>query len=547
MPPTNVIPKSVIFAIVAAAGCFVAALLAEPLFLGKTPPIIIPPPPEPPSPFFVFCIDDSGSMGGRKREDVKQAAKDFVSSQNLERGKIGIVVFDSRSQVHLPLSRNKTEILRSLETYHLGGGTAFAGALHDALNQFEGGQEIANINHEHNNRVEEVNEKICEVNQLIETGRIKGKTIERLLPQTVPKIVLFFTDGMNDDQPQTLQKAQELREKGIKIYAISTMDGDKNYLARMTGDASLVYMTDDAGIKNAFKQMEQQINAELSAAQPDFLRNVSQEQMDNESGDIVVIVGTSRTTQIMQATIWSLLLCLGMCICIVTVQNHLMRKPLFIQNQFITLCIGGAAGGILAGFCGDTIFQIMPVVFIGRLAGLCILGAILGLAMSFYIANLDRKWALIGGSLGGVLGAIGFAVSTFMVGQTSGRLLGAAIIGACIGAMIGFVEQFYRNVWLMVLYDPRNFTQVNLGSRAITVGSASSDTVFVKDVGPKAATFLMVGNDIQFADANGTQTLRPGDSVKVGNVELAVCSKNIVGIRKFYPMKMTRARELMNK
>jgi len=545
----DMIPKSVVFAVVAALGCFIAALLAEPLFLGKTPTIIIPQPPDPPSPYFVFCIDDSGSMSGNKREDVKDAAKEFISTRNLEKEKIGIVVFDRTSQVHLPLSKDKHRALSAIDSYRLGGGTVFSAPLQDALNLFEGETEITQINQTYRDRIEEINKAIGEVNQLIEIGRIKGKEMERLLPQTVPKIVLFFTDGQPEHEPPQLglQKAQELREKGIKIYAISTMDGDKNYLAKMTGDASQVYMVNDAHIKDAFKQMEQQINAELSAAQPDFLRDVPKKQTADGSGDIEIIIGTSRTKQILQSTVWSMLLCLGMCVFIVIVQNLLMRKPLFIPDQLATLCIGGAIGGLLAGFCGDTVFQIIPIVFIGRLVGLCILGAILAYAMSFYIANLDRKWALIGGVLGGFLGAIGFQIFANALSGTSGRLLGAAILGACIGAMIGFVEQFYRNVWLMVVYDPRNFTQVNLGSRAITVGSGTSDTVFVKDVGTKAATFLMVDSEIRFADANGTQTLRAGDSVKVGSVEFAVCSKNVVGIRKFYPMKMSRARELMNK
>ena len=542
------IPKSVIFAVVAAIGCFVAAILAEPLFLGKTHSIIIPQPPEPPSPFFVFCIDDSGSMGPRQQADVKQAARDFINSRNMEREKVGIIVFSDHSRVFLPLSRDKGRILSVIASYRLGGGTAFAPPLHDALNLFERETEIVQTNQAYKERIEEINERISEVNQLIETRRVRGEKIDYLLSHSVPKIVLFFTDGANADQPQALRQAQELREKGIKIYAISTEPRTRNYLAQMTGDASQVFMVNDTQIKDAFKQVEQQINAELSAVQPDFLKDLPKQQTTDGSGDIEVVIGTSRTMQIVQAVVWSMLLCVGMCIFIVLVQNHLMRKPLFIPEQFLMLCIGGAAGGVLAGFCGDTVFQIIPFVFVGRLVGLCALGAILAYGMSFYIANLDRRWALIGGALGGVLGAIGFAISTQIVGQTSGRLLGAAIIGTCIGAMIGFIEQFYRNVWLMVMYDSRNFTQVNLGSRAITVGSDASDTVFVKDATPKAATFLVVGDTIQYTDTHGTQSLTPGKRVKIGSVELVICSKDVqFAPSKFYPMKMSRARELMSK
>ncbi|MCL2623446.1 MAG: VWA domain-containing protein [Planctomycetaceae bacterium] len=538
-------PKSVIFAAVAALGCFVAALLAEPLFLVKNPSIIIPKPPETPSPAFVFCFDDSGSMRGRKREDVKQAAKDFVNARNMDKEKIGIVVFDDTPRISLPLSRDKGQILFVINSYYAGGGTMFADALQDAMNLLERDPEIAQLNQTHKDRTESVNEKIDEVNQRIEAGYIKGKTIEKLLPQTVPKIVLFFTDGENFDQARALRKAVELRENGIKIYAISTMDGDKDYLALMTGDASQVLMVSDAQIKDAFKQVEQKINADLSVAVPDFLKDVSRRKTSNDSDSIEIFIGTSRTVQIVQATVWSMLLCLGMCLCILLVQNQMMRKPLFVPRQWRIVCLVAAVGGFLAGFCGDAAFQIMPVAFIGRLVGLAILGAILAFAMSFHIANLDRRRALFGGSLGGVLGAVGFAVSTQLAGQTSGRLLGAAILGACIGAMIGFIEQFYRHVWLMVLYDPRRFTQVNLGSHKVTVGSASTDTVFVNDAEPNAATFLAVGDKVQYTDARGTQSLVPGNRVKVGNVELVVCSKDVpFSPSRFYPMKMSKAMEL---
>ena len=100
----------------------------------------------------------------------------------------------------------------------------------------------------------------------------------------------------------------------------------------------------------------------------------------------------------------------------------------------------------------------------------------------------------------------------------------------------------------MVLYSPRNFAQVNLGSQATTVGSPTADTVFVKDVGTKAGSFLVVGNQVQYTDTHGTRFLTSGTSVTVGGVELVICSKDAqFAPSKFYPMKMSRARELMNK
>ncbi|MDR3183364.1 MAG: VWA domain-containing protein [Planctomycetaceae bacterium] len=533
------LPKSVIFAAVAAVGCFIAAILAEPLFI-ETAPIIIPQPPEPPSPFFCFCFDDSGSMGGNKRQAVKKAAKDFVLDRNLDKEKVGIVVFDGSSRVFLSLSHDKNAVLSKIDSYYLGGGTAFAGALHDAMTEFGNDSEIGQINNDYKSKTEQVNTKIDEANKLIGEGRVKAEKIPALLPLSVPKIVLFFTDGQNGDRPQTLQKAQELREKGIKIYAVATQDGDKNYLAQMTGDSSQVYMTSDTNIGSAFKQMEQKINADISAAQPDFLKNMSKTKAD-KSGELEITVGTKRSMQIIQATVWSMLLCLGMCIFIAIVQNRMMRKPLVIPMQLATLAVGGAAGGVAAGFIGDAAFQLIPVVFIGRLVGLGLLGAILAFGMSFFIANLDRKWALIGGAVGGVLGSLGFLIITSIMADTGGRLIGAAILGACIGAMIGWVETMFRNAWLMVMYDPRNFTQVNLGTQLVTVGGSNRDMIFINGAEPNLGTFQMSGNTVQYKTKNGTQTLNPGDRVNIGSVELVVCSKDVLfAVSKFYPMRMSK-------
>ena len=705
---TRKIPKSVIFAAVAAFGCFVAALIAEPLFT-ESPPIVIPrppmppmppeppelpvqpeppdvpmppSPPVPPGPFFVFCFDDSGSMSERgsagrsKRDDVKEAAKEFASARNLEKEKIGIVVFSNTSREFLPLSHDKRRILSVIDSYSHSGGTYFADALDHARVQFEGDLEVERLNKDYEReyrdyleqvetyqqqaedyrqeyeeyleqfeeylqqvedfqqhvrdyqqqvqdyhqefrnylkQIELVNEKIGEVNALITTGRIQGKAIEQLSPQTdlqsipqlildsirqsdqqldlqpapqadlqpvpesspesAPRIVLFFTDGQNFDEAEALQQAGELREKGIRIYAISTMDGNKNYLTEMTGSAEQVFMVNDAQIKDAFKQMEErinadirveprpevppqvkpepkspiryEINAEIFAPQSDFLKDVSKKQTVDESGNIAIFVGTGRLMQIVQSTVWSMLLCLGMCIFIVIVQNRMMRKPPVIAKQLATLCVGGAGGGLLAGFCGDAVFQMIPVVFVGRLVGLGVLGAILAFGMSFFIANLDRKWAFIGGAFGGVLGTVGFTVSTLMAGQTSGRLLGAVLLGASIGAMIGIAEMLSRKVWLAVVYSPRDVTIVNLGPQTVTVGSGSNDTVRIRNIVTRAAEFRVDGKDIRYKGPDGNRNLEPGARIKLGDVELVVCSQDAMfSPSRFYPIKFARAMEL---
>jgi Ca-activated chloride channel family protein len=525
MNTTQQIPKSVIFAVVAAVGCLIAAVLAEPLFV-KPPERYIP--PTPPAPKFCLTFDDSGSMGGFKRDAVKQAAKEFVNKRDLDKEKIAIVVFSSGSQIFLQLSHDKNQVLQTIQNYSNGGGTYFAQALQDSYSVFQNDTETQS----EELTLKEINAKIKEQN---EKDKQHQRQREPLKEQSVQKIVLFFTDGENADSQEALNKATMLRENGVMLFAVATQDGNRNYLTQMTGDVARVFMTSDRNIADAFKQVEQEI-AKITST--DSL-------LATKDKDGVVREEQSRNWILFQAIAWSALLCLGMALLIVLTQNKMLRKSLFEPIQFGTLAIGSIVGGIVAGYIGNSVFQFIPINFVGRLVGLVLLGSILAVGMSFYIPNLARFWALVGGAVGGFLGAIGFGISSAVVGDMSGRILGAIIIGTCIGAMIGWIESTFRNVWLMVMYDPRNFAQVNLGTQLVTVGSNNRNMIVIPNVEPFAGSFQVVGNTVQYKDAKGTRSLNPGDNVKIGHVELIVCSKDAVfAATKFYPMKMSRAKEL---
>ncbi|MDR2439560.1 MAG: hypothetical protein LBE12_09370, partial [Planctomycetaceae bacterium] len=71
------------------------------------------------------------------------------------------------------------------------------------------------------------------------------------------------------------------------------------------------------------------------------------------------------------------------------------------------------------------------------------------------------------------------------------------------------------------------------------------DTVFIADAAVKAGTFRTEGDKIRYTGPNGAQLLVPGNHVKIGTVELVICSKEVpFSPSKFYPMKMSRARAL---
>ena len=248
---------------------------------------------------------------------------------------------------------------------------------------------------------------------------------------------------------------------------------------------------------------------------------------------------------------WTVFAALGIALALVAIQNYFMKKTLLPKVQLPLVIAGAAIAGIATGFVAQTAMNALSAIHlgeVGRMLAWTILGSLLAFGMVFVIPNLDRAKALNFGALGGFFGSIGFLLMTFAVGETGGRLLGALILGACVGLLVAIVETIYRKVWLMAVYDPRNFAQVNLGAQAVTVGSGGNDTVPISGVGAKAGSFLVVGDRVEYTDANGVQSLMPGDRVKVGKVELVICSKEVpFAPSKFYPMKMSRAKELMGR
>ena len=462
-----------------AFGCLAAAILAEAF-------LFLLPKGEPKQETQAICltIDNSGSMMGSKLRDMQNAAKDFIDKRSGDY--LALAVFSSDARLLVRFTDNAKELKNAVGDIRIEGGTNFQRALEksaEALKESPG-----------NNSA-----------------------------------LLIFTDGDNTEgNPiRAIEVAQQLREQGVRIFAVAADEADEMYLAELTGDRSRVVSAKIGQFGDAFATAEKMIASTIGS----------------ERG--------SKTVALIEVSGWTVFIALGIALALVAIQNYYLKKTLLPQNQLIVVAIGSLLAGIAAGFVAQTTMSALSAIHfgeLGRILAWAVLGCLLAFGMVFVIPNLDKKKALGCGALGGFLGCIGFLILTATVGNTGGRLIGAFILGACIGLLVAIVETVFRKVWLMVIYDPRNFTQVNLGVQAVTVGSGKNDTVPIPGVGEKAASFLVVGDTVRYTDANGTQSLVPGSKVKVGNVELVVCSKDVpFSPSKFYPMKMSRARELKNK
>jgi len=468
--------KPVVFMLSAALGCLIAAILAE-AFLFMLPK-------GEPSQAICLTIDISGSMAGDNLRDMQNAAKQFIDKRSGD--SLAIAVFSSDARLLVPFTRDPKELKKTIDNLEAFGATNFQRAL-----------EVS---------AQALNEQ-------------KGKS----------SALLIFTDGenTNGDANRAIQIAKELRQEGVRIFAVAAVDADGMYLADLTGDRNRVVSTQDGKFGEAFATAERMIATTIGSG---------------SGSHTVAFIATSG---------WTIFIALGIALALVAIQNYFMKKPLLPQEQAFLVTTGAALAGLASGFVAQSATSILSAIYlgeIGRVLAWSVLGGLLAFGMTFVIPNLDKTKALKFGILGGFLGCVGFLLVKVGTGDVGGRLIGAAVLGACVGLLVAIVETFYRKVWLMVVYDPRNFSQVNLGSQAVTVGSGKNDTVPIRDVAAKAASFLVVGDRVEYTDLHGTQSLMPGNRVKVGKVELVICSKEVpFSPSKFYPMKMSRAKELMNK
>jgi len=466
--------------LVAAIGCFLFALLAEPFLYFLQRPVESKNEPQ----LICLTIDTSGSMYGDNLAEVKKAAKSFIEKRDLSRDKIALVTFNSWGEIRLPLTQNQGELFSKIDELFSDGGTNFEAAMTRS-------EEV--VSHEEGNLA-----------------------------------VLLFTDGENSegDPRRAVRIASQLRERNIGVFAIATPDADFRYLTSLTGSHDRVVSTRSGDFGNAFAKAEAMISTKTLAG--------------THQGGF--------TSALIFIMLLAVFFSCGITFSLVGTQNKLLKKPLFTTKQFLFLLAAAILAGTVSGFIAEIFNTGLRIIYLGAVGsfiGWTVLGVILAFGMGFFIPNLDRKVAMKGGTLGGLLGALGFIIFGAILGDIAGRLLGAFILGGCIGAMVGIVEVVSRKVWLAVVHSPRDVTLVNLGPQLVTVGSGNDDTVLVRDAVPSAAEFRVEGNAVRYKGPDGKRTLEPGARVKLGNVELVICSQDVpFSPSRFYPMKFSKAQEL---
>ena len=472
------VKKIGLFGAYGAAGCFVAAFLAQLLFLllpadvatvgGSGPQAVC------------LTIDCSGSMDGEPLAQVKSAALKYVEQQDLFRDVIAVIGFGSGTHLGTGPTTDQSTIKAAIDNLHDGGGTNMSRALEQARNTLD--------------------------SEVGTGGRNRN--------------ILLFTDGQPQSQSAALSAAKDCRNNGVRVVAIGSGGADIAYLEKLTGNKDLVFsaMGDAMDLEKAFMEADKAIRGHGSLVDQARTR------------------GTGATYSFKRAfqriIVWSVLIAIGLALALVAGQNHYSHRPMLSTKEAVLCVVGGLLAGVVAGTAAQLFYnvaQILPagLAELGRIPAWAILGGLLGLGMSFFVPNLNKFRALLAGAVGGAAAAIGFLIMMRVLGDLVGRFLGAAILGLFIGLMVALVEQLAKAAWLVVHWAPKQETTMLLGSRVVTVGTSPNVDIRLpaaSGAAEVAATFALVNGRIEYEDipAGAKRALADGDSVDVGGTPISV-------------------------
>jgi Ca-activated chloride channel family protein len=477
----NVIPKPLLFGLLAAVGCLIGAILGE-VWLAATQP---PPPPPPPSNAVSLLIDTSGSMDGAKLQEVKSAAMQFIQRRNssnlsnLSQDSIAVVGFGDNAYVAAALTNNLTELEQPINQLLAKGSTKMDLGLQVASQQLPSSS----------------------------TG--------------INRSILLFTDGQPDDRKLTLDAGQSAKSQGIRIVAVATNDADINLLSQIAGNSSLVFSTNIGSFEQAFQKAEEAIYRDVlnpNATPIDPNKKPSQEDSLRRIG------------------VWTALLSLGAGLALIISQNIYLRSRLlkFIRQGSIGF-VGCLAVGFVAGTGGQLLYAVAPNLLVFSpgetsriIVAWTILGALLGLGLAFFVPNLNPAKALLGGIFGGIFGAIGFWLAVAVYGPYVARLLGAAILGFFIGLMIALLE-LVQEASLVVHWGPKEKSIIGLGVQPIILGSSDQAHIYLpkeQNFPPIYATICLKRGKIEFENKlNGQQQmLKNGSKLNIGHLTIEIKS-----------------------
>jgi Ca-activated chloride channel family protein len=236
---------------------------------------------------------------------------------------------------------------------------------------------------------------------------------------------------------------------------------------------------------------------------------------------------------ISETAIWTGLICFGIALPVVLVQQVLLIGRVDFSKLLRTVgtaFVLGAVSGIFAQLLYGFLLNIFGRTLgeLPRFPPWMLAGAGLGLSLSLAIPNLRLIYAALWGALGGLIGVSIFVVVGFVgLDEVLARFLGAGAIGFFIGLAVALAERASREGFIRVVWAPKEVTTVNLGARPITVGTGNEVSVRLPAstrYPSVVATFRLVGGVATMKNhmTDTMHTLRDGNRLNLGSIVIEV-------------------------
>jgi molecular chaperone DnaK (HSP70) len=166
--------------------------------------------------YVMLCIDTSGSMSGRKLEEAKSGALNFMKNLDIEYTSVGLISFDDDARLQMNFTKSAKDMKNAIKSLSIGGGTNMTHALEIAYSNF-------------------INKK----------GR---------------NVIVLLTDGGPNNRSSTLSKAQMCKDKNIEIITLATDGADQSFLKSIATSDESQFFASAKDIGSAFSKIAQELS-----------------------------------------------------------------------------------------------------------------------------------------------------------------------------------------------------------------------------------------------------------------------------------------------
>lgn len=465
---TKNLSKPLLFALWAAGGGLIAAILGE-LFLARAlPERASPPAPQPMLQIdIMFVLDVTGSMG-EEISGVQRGIQKFaqeLSNKQLD-AKVGLIAFGDR------LNGEEPQVLHFPDSVFTSNPIIFSQQVGELIQVHGGDSPESSLD------------------------ALSLAANQPFRPQST-KVVLLITDAppkIPDLETRSLDEiAQKLERKKIDQLHLVIQPSEQGYFQPLqsASPGEIFWLSQTASGRQGFEKILPILGETIAETTVKGLQT-NEEFVPESQNRLIIVIST-----------WTAILAIGIALALIAGQNFYLRRKLLSLSEIFKGSSGSFIAGIVAGAAGQFIFAsvsgIPLLVLGGRMAGWTLLGSLLGAGMSLFVPNLKTVRGIQGGTIGGGIGSIGFLILSSISGDIAGRLLGVVILGFFIGLMIALLEQLTRKAWLVVHWNEKENTIISLGEKPVILGTANHAHIYLskaKGYYPETAKIIQKGEEI---------------------------------------------------